>query len=63
MLVTHLLSITYLFTMALDAYNAAVTTYNTLTPGPVLPNPNTTNVTVQLQENVWRLLGVLHSVI
>jgi hypothetical protein len=46
--------------MALDAYNAAVTAYNTLTPGltpgPVLPNPNTTNVTVQLRENVWRLL-------
>jgi hypothetical protein len=26
--------------MALDAYNAAVTAYITLTPGPMLPNPN-----------------------
>jgi hypothetical protein len=55
-LLTHPFLITYLFTMALDAYNAAVTAYNTLTPCPVLPNPNTTNVTVQLRENVWRLL-------
>jgi hypothetical protein len=53
---THPLLITYLFTMALDAYNAAVAAYNTPTPGPVLPKPNTTNLTVELRESVWGLL-------
>jgi hypothetical protein len=51
MLVTHPLSITYLFTMALDVYNAAVKGYNTPTLGSVLPKPNTTNLTVHNQDH------------
>jgi hypothetical protein len=37
--------------MALDVYNAAVKGYNTSTPGSVLPNPNTTNLTVHNQDH------------